>query len=283
MADVYDKIILERGPDITLASDTGIDVSVSEDEVGSVIVVGALPGPGEQPRRRISVRVSGDDCVSVSAVPHVMVDETGTVVRDPDCGVLYIGSTCKPCCQCDDYSAAVWRLHEVFEKLASIRSRMAGTGKDYKSISLDHRDTTQPKYVKRICAIDNVRINCSRMGGKTVVSSTDGESRIVTGSGTAAVSVMNPTPTTVHVSGFTLKPVSGAAEIVEIAWSATRGRSGEEDNPSGTSKPHDVWLLPGGTLSVSAVLEFEGALVPSFSASVRVANEYGSKTLRGGA
>lgn len=283
MADVYDKTVLERGPDITLASDAGIDVSVSEDEVGPVVVVGALPGPGEQPRRRISVRISGDDCVSVSAVPHVMVDETGTVVRDPDCGVLYIGSTCKPCCQCDDYAAAAWRLHDVFQKLASLRSRMASAGQDYDGIRLAHRDTTQPQYVKRICAIDNVRINCSRMGGKTVVGAADGGAGRLVSSGTAAVSVMNPTPTTVHVSGFTLKPVSGTAEIVEIAWSATRGRSGEDDNPSGTSKPHDVWLFPGGTLSVSAVLEFEGALVPSFSASVRVANAYGSKTLRGGA
>ena len=283
MADVYDKIVLERGPDVTLASDAGIDVSVSEDEVGPVVVVGAIPGPGDQARRRISVRISGDDCVSVSAVPHVMVDETGEVIKAPDCGVLYVGSTCKPCCQCDDYSAAAWRLHEVFEKLASLRSRMAGAGKDYKSISLAHRDTTQPRYVKRICSIDNVRINCSRMGGKTVVSSTEDGTPIITGSSTASVSVMNPTPTTVHVSGFTLKPVSGTAEIVEIAWSATRGRAGNDTNPSGTGKPQDVWLSPGGTLSVSAVLEFEGALIPSFAASVDVANEYGSKTLHGGA
>lgn len=111
--------------DVVLKASDGVDLEAvdSPDGSGTVLRVSALAGGIDEgaSAKTVDLVVRGDACIAVEARPGVRMNAHGVETPDPTCGIVVIGSKCKPCCQCDDYVDAVKTLRPYDTAAAEIK------------------------------------------------------------------------------------------------------------------------------------------------------------------
>lgn len=225
--------------DVVLRSGAGIDVDVVEDDGRQVLRVSAIPGDGDYATTTSHrMAIIGDECVSVTSIPHVSIDAAGVMHEDAESGVVVLGSTCKPCCQCEDYYAAALALKGLDDRLAKIRKTFSSRSKKYTSLA-DAYDRRVKEELDKINVPGNVDITYAKMVGPT-------GSRNATGFFTVTICVANSTMCDVTVT----MSVANGSQLEYHSWAATNATWYH----NGGATPHNIPIGPGGSLTYTAVL-----------------------------
>lgn len=247
------------GGHVVLVAKDGLDLErVSDPLVGDVLRVSALAADADAAgdATPVDLRILGDDCFTVEAIPSAKVAEGGAIVPWDDpaeppyadanaCGVIRLGQKCKPCCQCEDYRDAAEALRPGATAAATLKAALdvlkaayddiCGEFAEYKE-EIEAAINDYPNvhaYATAVCS-GGVYSGVSAAGNRCRVAVT-----LTVANMTLVDATVTPSSLGVSVSGYS---------AVKVAWnqsgSVVRG---------GTSIPSDTdpWVLrPGDTVNV---------------------------------
>jgi len=244
----------------------------------------------------VDLMVRGDECISVEAMPGTKVEGDAVVPRtadDPDGrgvtggGVLRITNSCKACCQCGDYKAALDAVRDP-EELAIVVKQMLDEAKAAYDAAVVELEGLKAAATDRVNDLGNVR--CGAVAATSQAMYADSGASGTRARVAITLSVENMTQLDVTVElpadAFNLND-AGAAPAnrfshVRTAW--TRVSGGETGSGTWTpgGQPLTAVLKPGGTLLVSATYArtatANAAAKPAgMTVSVRLSSASGTK------
>lgn len=244
----------------------------------------------------VDLMVRGDGCITVEAIPGAKVSGDAIVPRtadEPDGrgvmggGVLKIGNSCKACCQCGDYKAALDAVRDP-EELAIVVKQMLDEAKAAYDAAVVELEGLKTAATDRVNDLGNVR--CGAVAATSQAAYADSGASGTRARVAITLSVENMTQLDVTVElpadAFNLND-AGAAPAnrfshVRTAW--TRVSGGETGSGTWTpdNAPLTAVLKPGGTLLVSATYArtatANAAAKPAgMTVSVRLSSASGTK------
>lgn len=245
----------------------------------------------------VDLMVRGDECISVEAMPGAKVEGDAIVPRtadEPDGrgvtggGVLRITNSCKACCQCGDYKAALDAVRDP-EELAIVVKQMLDEAKAAYDAAVVELEGLKAAATDRVNDLGNVR--CGAVAATSQAMYADSGASGTRARVAITLSVENMTQLDVTVElpadAFNLNDAGEAParrfSHVRTAW--TRVSGGETGSgtwtPGGTT-PLTAVLKPGGTLLVSATYArtatANAAAKPTgMTVSVRLSSASGTK------
>lgn len=235
------------GGDVVIASKDGVDVAVtrtdpSADAMVRVSALSAATDP-EEASSSVDVVIRGDGCMSVEAIPGAYVADGGAIVPCTDagraetsCGVIRIGSKCRPCCQCEDYRDAAEMLRPSADMAESVKTALDEVKALYDKAVAEFA-AAKTAAVAAVGSYDNVRASATAAtsgGVSDGVVASGTRSRIAV---TLLVSNMTLETCTVSSVGFTV-PEFGH---VRTLWATAGGSPSSGADASGRS-----WALGSG-------------------------------------
>lgn len=245
------------GGDVVLAAMDGVDVEVTGivPLEGSVLRVSAISAPvaTSELDTNVDLMIRGDGCFTVEAIPGAKVEGGAVVPRtesEPDGlgvmggGVIRIGNSCKPCCQCEDYKAAVDMLR-VPESVAEEVNDMLDRAKTLYDEAVEAFAEAKEAALEAINSPDNVR--CSAVASVSEAAydgsvSSGNRARVA-----VTLGIVNMTQANAVIGNISFS-VPGF-EPLSASWTKVNGGA----TTSGTSIPSgDTVLSPGGTMAITA-------------------------------
>lgn len=234
--------------DVVLKAADGVNLEAvdSPDGSGTVLRVSALAGKIDEgaSEKTVDLVIRGDDCIAVEARPGVRMNAHGVETPDPNCGIIVIGSKCKPCCQCDDYVEAVKTLRP-YETATTEIKRLLDEAKAAYETAAEAFDTYK---VAALAAVNSyANLNASAVA---VCSSADLYKAATTASGSRSriaitLTVENVTQDTATLSELASECPSYTLDSVIWATAGSKPRAGSSVNRLS-------WRLkPGDTLTAS--------------------------------
>lgn len=232
----------------TLGAYDGIDLEVTSmlPLEGDMLRISAIAAPeaADVEQEPIDLMIRGDECFEVEAVPNA----------DKKSGIVRITSTCKPCCQCDDYKDAVDMLRPAETKVHAIHQVLNAAKAAYEG-ALAAFNEAKARYVARVNSPANVLVSATAAlsGGLYAQSTAEGSRMRIT----VTMLVENMTMVDVQVavgddssaagseSGFV---VGDSYEHSKTVW--TKSGTPQEYDEGRPREPRT--LKPGDTLTVAA-------------------------------
>lgn len=244
------------GGDVVLAAKDGVDLETTElmPLSGRLLRISAVAAPAgtAESDEEVDLMIRGDGCFTVETLPGTKVSGGAVVARtasEPDGrgvlggGVVRIGNSCKPCCQCDDYKAVVDVLRSREEATFAIEQALNDAKRMYDE-AVELFNATKAAARATINSYANVRcraVAATSASGYGSSSAKGTRARIA-----VTLYVENMTEKTVQVSvnSFT---VSGFSTTVSTAWT----KVGSGGTTTGTTLPSSLALGTGDTLAVT--------------------------------
>lgn len=234
--------------DVVLKASDGVDLEAvdSPDGSGTVLRVSALAGEIDEgaSAKIVDLVVRGDACIAVEARPGVRMNAHGVETPDPTCGIVVIGSKCKPCCQCDDYVDAVKTLRP-YDTAAAELKRLLDEARAAYETAAEAFDTYKAAALEAVNSYAN--LNASAVA---VCSCADLYKAATTATGTRSRIAITLTVENMTQDTATLSELASACPgytLDSVTW-ATAG-----SKPlAGSSVTRLSWRLkPGDTLTAS--------------------------------
>lgn len=239
------------GGDIEARSGSGIDVDEYDDSDGTVLRISAIRAKRVvDARRYVDMRIDGDQCITVDAIPFSVWETEDGTEWDPTkadgatpdgtpgysknavkTGVVVLRSKCKACCQCEDYAAAANKLASVNDEIGRSITGVFGVAGEYAKAVKAYNAS-----VDAVTESINDYQNVTTRAVKTVGPSGSG-----TGYYTVATTVLNMTMLDLAVS----VSVEGTGSMQSQSYTTSSGAS------ANAAPSPSVTLPPGGTLSYS--------------------------------
>ena len=259
------------GGDAVIAAKNGVDLETAGlmPLSGKLLRVSAITAPAStsEADEDVDLMIRGDGCFTVEAIPGVKpVGNTGTVEPRTEAddggvmggGVIRIGNVCKPCCQCEDYKAAVDAIRDPETLAASIEQVLNNARLQYNA-AVTAFNTWKAGAMAAINALTNVQCTAvASLSPPAYYNSTSSGKRERV---SITLSVANMTQRNVTVSGlsFTVpnSPGEPAYSLIRVQWThdsggAVASGSSETANGATAAMPPGKVLAPGGTLVVAA-------------------------------
>lgn len=262
---------VSAGEHAVLRAGDGVDLEVTGvmPLVGSVLRVSAIASPEatyaeDDP---VDMMIRGDACFSVEAEPGVKVRDGAIVPRTADDrpgGVIRVGSTCKPCCQCEDYKDAVDLLRPAETSTLSLNELLDGVKAEYDR-AVAAFDTAKEEIIERVNSVDNVHVTATAVPSCNIYGGSDAKGTRQRIAVTFLAENMTMTDaviygTAINVDGFSLHSATGATE--------------GSMSPGGTLMAVLTYAKPETT--ANAVTAMPGI---SVTCTVQVGNKTGVKTI----
>ena len=159
----------------TLAAYDGVDLEVTSmlPLEGDMLRISAIAAPEatDVEQEPIDLMIRGDECFEVEAVPSA----------DKKSGIVRVTSTCKPCCDCEDYRDAVEMLRPAENKVHSIH-RVLNAAKAAYEGALAAFNEAKARYVERVNSPANVLVSAAAAlsGGLYAQSTAEGSRMRIT-------------------------------------------------------------------------------------------------------
>jgi len=240
-----------------IAAYDGIDLEVTSmlPLAGDILRISAIAAPeaADVEQEPIDLMIRGDECFEVEAVPSA----------DRTSGTVKITSTCKPCCDCEDYRDAVNMLRPA-ENAAHALHAVLNRAKAAYAEALAAFNAAKAGYVEQINRASNVRVSATAAlsGGLYGGSTARGTRKRIA----VTLLVENMTMATAYVtvgddvansSGFTLADSGDGPAYTHLKTVWTKGGATQAH---GSSRPGRKALAPGETLTVVATYAKAGQL-----------------------
>lgn len=235
---------LGAGEHAFLVAGDGIDLEVLRPAslAGDVLRVSAIAStePADMEEEPIDIMIRGDECFSVDAEPGVRASGSGIVTT----GVVRIGNTCKPCCQCEDYKDAVDLLRPAERGASEIKEELDGIKAAY-GRALAAFEAAKTATLARINSTANVRVTATAATSTGIYTGSDavGTRQRVT----VTTLVENMTLTNAEVSGVNVS-VSGFTHC------STAGETAGTLPPGGTLMSVATYYKDGVNSNAVAVM-----------------------------
>lgn len=208
------ELSFSSGEHAVLKADDGVDLDVTRmaPVVGDMLRISAIAAPTavdieEEP---IDMVIRGDECFTIDAEPGVRAAANGAIVTT---GVVRIGNTCKPCCQCEDYKEAVELLKPAEEATWGLNGLLDAVKTKYDA-ALQAFNAAKARILAQVNSPDNVRITLAAASSCNIYSGSDasGSRQRVTVTFLAEnMTMVNATVsgTSISVAGFSVCSTSG--------------------------------------------------------------------------
>lgn len=239
----------------TLGAYDGVDLEVTSmlPLEGDMLRISAIAAPeaADVEQEPIDLMIRGDECFEVEAVPSA----------DKKSGIVRITSTCKPCCQCEDYKDAVDMLRPAETKVHAIHQVLNAAKAAYEG-ALAAFNEAKARYVARVNSPANVLVSAAAAlsGGLYAQSTAEGSRMRIT----VTMLVENMTMVDVQVavgddpddepeSDADDEPKSGFIVGDDYVHSKTVWTKSGTPQEYGEGRPRELRTLkPGDTLTVAA-------------------------------
>ncbi len=239
--------------DVTFAAKDGIDLDTTQTDPSSDVMLRvsaiAAAADSEETSKDVDVVIRGDDCITVEALPGAYVAAGGAIVshaESPDedvrndpasCGVIRIGTKCKPCCQCEDYRDAAEMLRPSAAAAEGVKELLDGVKGLYEAAVAEF-ERAKVAAVAAVGSYDNIRASATTAcsGGVCTEAVAEGTRHRI--SITFVVSNMTLETATVSDVAFV---VGGGYGRIKTQWAA----AGESPG-SGTAVDGQAWQLSSG-------------------------------------
>jgi len=159
----------------TLAAYDGVDIEVTSmlPLEGDMLRISAIAAPEttDIEQEPIDLMIRGDECFEVEAVPSA----------DKESGIVRVTSTCKPCCDCEDYRDAVEMLRPAENKVHSIHQVLNAAKAAYEE-ALAAFNEAKARYVAQVNSPANVLVSAAAAlsGGLYAQSTAEGSRMRIT-------------------------------------------------------------------------------------------------------
>jgi hypothetical protein len=250
------------GGDVVLVAKDGIDIEATEllPLTGRVLRLSAIAAPenASADDKGINIMIRGDDCFTVETIPGAKAAGGAPIKRtadDPDGngmlggGVIKVSTVCKPCCQCEDYKAAVDALKAPEERMYHVE-QILNDAKQVYDEAVEALNGLQEDAIDAINSIDNIMVHAVASLSPSGYGSVDTKGKRSRLSVTVYVENMTLETATVASVSFTVGTVADGFSLVSGTTTWTRVSGGT--TYSGTGLPVSSVLAPGGTLAVTA-------------------------------
>jgi len=159
----------------TLGAYDGVDLEVTSmlPLEGDMLRISAIAAPeaADVEQEPVDLMIRGDECFEVEAVPSA----------DKKSGIVRITSTCKPCCDCEDYKDAVDMLRPAETKVHSIHQVLNAAKAAYEG-ALAAFNEAKARYVAQVNSPANVLVSATAAlsGGLYAQSTAEGSRMRIT-------------------------------------------------------------------------------------------------------
>ena len=245
--DGTESPVVTAGEDVVIAAKDGIDVDTTQSDPSSdtVLRVSAIAAAAdsEETSSDIDVVIRGDDCMTVEAIPGAYVATGGAIVPCTDagkaessCGVIRIGTKCKPCCQCEDYRDAAELLRAPANEAESAKAVLDEIKALYEAAVAEF-EKAKVAAIAAVGSYDNIKASATTACSGGVCTEVVAEGTRNRISITFIVSNVTLEAATISDVAFTV----GGYTFVKAQW-ATAG----DDPRAGTSIDGQSWQLASG-------------------------------------
>lgn len=245
------KKAVAAGEHAVLKAYAGVDLEVvsTVSLMRDVLRISAIAAPEEPAAEEetVDLMIRGDACFTVDAEPG----------PDGSTGTIRIGSACKPCCQCEDYGAAVNMLRPAESRAWELNAELDRVEALYRS-ALARFEKAKKDIADAINSPANVQVSATvaASGGLYAQSTATGTRCRL--SVTLLVENMTMTTALISVGEDDVNAESGFYVAGYTHRETTWVKAARNDVQRGNYRPGTQSLEPGETLSVTAVYVKEG-------------------------